>query len=169
MPGSMDEGKDQIKIWIQQINPKTVLDVGCGKGTYSDIFKDLNMKPEKFDALEVWKPYINKYKLAEKYNNIINVDAREHKDWDYDLVILVDVLEHMTKEEAIAIWQSISKQARYAIISIPIVHYPQGHEHGNPYEEHVKDDWTTEEVLKTFSNITIHKAHNVVGVFVAKF
>jgi hypothetical protein len=75
----------------------------------------------------------------------------------------------MTKEEAVAIWQSISKQARYAIISIPIVHYPQGHEHGNPYEEHVKDDWTTEEVLKTFSNITIHKAHNVVGVFVAKF
>ena len=75
----------------------------------------------------------------------------------------------MTKEEAIELWDKVSKTARYAIISIPIIHYPQGHEHGNPYEEHVKDDWSSEEVLETFSNIKEYKEFDITGVYIARF
>ena len=47
-------------------------------------------------------------------------------DFDYDLVIFGDVLEHMTEEDAVKLWNKVSKQARAAIIAIPIIQYPQG-------------------------------------------
>lgn len=169
MPGSIDEGKEETIAWIKQINPKTVMDVGAGLGTYARLFIANDIKVDKIDAIEVWEPYIHYFKIASIYNNVFKIDARDWDNWNYDLVILGDILEHMTKEQAIKLWKSISKKAKYAVISIPIVHYPQGHVHGNPYEEHVKDDWSVEEVLESFDNIVSHVAHESVGVFFAEF
>jgi hypothetical protein len=170
MPGSVPEGKDLSMYWIKnKINPQTVLDVGAGVGTYSLLFRKYDFVPKLLNAIEVWEPYIKEYELLNKYKNVFNVDVREWEDWNYDLVILGDVLEHMSKDEALTLWDKISKQARYAIISIPIIDCPQGHEHDNPYEEHIKDDWTTQEVLKSFTNIIDHNEYSVVGVFLAKF
>jgi len=169
MPESSPEGKPLSIYWIKKLNPKTVLDVGAGIGTYHSLIKNEGIVIEKIDALEVWQPYIEKYELETKYNKVFNVDAREWQDWNYDLVILGDILEHMSKEEAISVWKNVSKQAKAAIISIPIIHCPQGHDHDNPYEEHIKEDWTSKEVLESFSNIVDHCDFPVVGVYLARF
>ena len=170
MPSSNPDGKELSMHWIEtKVKPQTVLDVGAGEGTYSLLFRKHGFVPRLLNAIEVWQPYIKEYQLLNKYKNVFNVDVREWEDWDYDLVILGDILEHMTKDEALDLWSKISKQARYAIISIPIIDFPQGHEHDNPYEEHIKDDWTTQEVLDSFSNIVDHCSYPVVGVFLAKF
>lgn len=87
----------------------------------------------------------------------------------YDLVILGDVLEHMTVEESVALWELIKSQAKAAMISIPIVHFPQGHEHGNPYEEHIVDNWTHESVMSTFTGITGYRTFDITGSYVAEF
>lgn len=168
MPGSIDEGKDETIAWIKKIDPETIMDVGAGMGTYARLIHD-NKILSKIDAIEVWQPYIDYFKLNKMYNNVYSTDARQWFQWDYDLVILGDILEHMKKEDAVDLWERISKTARNAVISIPIVHYPQGHVHGNPYEEHVKDDWTIEEVLESFEGITSHTAYDTVGVFYAEF
>jgi len=169
MPGSSPEGKELSMTWIERNKPETILDVGAGVGTYSLLLRKYNYVPKRLDAIEVWQPYIDEYKLDNKYNNIFNVDVRTWDNWNYDMVILGDVLEHMTKTEALAVWEKISKQAKYAIISIPIIDCPQGHAHDNPYEEHIKDDWTTQEVLESFSHIVDHCEYKVVGVFLARF
>lgn len=168
MPSSSGEGKAETLKWIESNldSIKTVLDVGAGEGTYAKLLRNLDLKT---DALEVWLPYVGKFKLLSLYKSVFIEDARKWTNWNYDLVILGDILEHMTKEEAVQVWEAVSKEAKYAIISIPIVHYPQGHEHGNPYEEHIKDDWSTQEVLDTFKSIVRHDAYNTVGVFYAKF
>jgi cyclopropane fatty-acyl-phospholipid synthase-like methyltransferase len=168
MPGSLDEGKDLSLEWVRKINPERILDIGAGWGTYARLIRN-NGIDVIIDGIEVWQPYVAKYQLNLWYNKLYNVDARNWEDFDYDLVIMGDVLEHMTKEEAVAIWDKVSKNAKAAIISIPIIHYPQGEYEGNPYEEHVKDDWTTDEVLNTFDNITEFMEYESVGVFLAEF
>jgi len=171
MPGSANEGKVATAEWVleRNYNIRNILDVGCGWGTYRQLFRDFAVMVDKMDAIEVWTPYIEQYSLDKKYTNVYNIDARQNTNWNYDLVIFGDVLEHMTKEDAVKMWEQVSKQAKYAIISIPIIHYPQGHLEDNPYQEHIKEDWTVEEVLETFPGITEHNAYGVVGVFYATF
>jgi glycosyltransferase involved in cell wall biosynthesis len=169
MPGSFPDGKLYTMTIVKAMNPETVLDVGPGVGTYSDLFRHYEIPIERFDAVEIWEPYITKYQLEKKYTNVHKADIREWENFDYDLVVLGDILEHMSKEDAVALWERIGKQAKYAIISIPIVHLPQGEEEGNPYEAHVKDDWTVEEVLDTFPHIGRYSVGTALGVFIADF
>jgi len=166
---SSPEGKIETLVWIMNNNINSILDVGAGSGTYYDLLYNNGASVAKMDAIEVWKPYIEEANLLAKYDRVFQEDARVHDDYSYDLVILGDILEHMSKDDAIALWSKVSGKAKNAIISIPIVHYPQGHLNGNPYEEHVKDDWTAQEVLDTFPGIVHHEEYQTVGVFYATF
>lgn len=153
---------------ILSVKPRFILDVGAGSGTYADALHASSYNGA-IDAVEVWGNSIQKYHLKRKYRVVYNDDIRNFKNFDYDVVIFGDVLEHMSKEDAVAVWQKTAAQADYALIAIPIVDYHQGEIDGNPYEEHVKDDWTHEEVLDTFSNITASWTGDVVGAYWAKF
>jgi predicted nicotinamide N-methyase len=166
---SNPENKDWVGEKLQQINPKKILDVGAGAGIYLDVVKKYLEDSVIIDAIEVWNPYINQFNLKNRYNEVYEVDAREFNNFDYDVVILGDVLEHMSEKDAVNLWNKISNSAKYAIISIPIVHYHQDAINGNPYEVHVEEDWNTNRVLEKFSNIVEHKEFAVTGTFIAKF
>jgi hypothetical protein len=153
---------------LQNLNLTSMLDVGAGSGTYGHVFAQHLPDVERF-AVEAWEPHLNDFGLRDLYNNVYNIDVRQHDDFAYDIVIFGDILEHMTKEEALAVWDKVSKQAKYALIAIPIIHYPQGALYGNPFEVHVKDDWTHEEVLSTFPEIETFITGAVVGSYLAKF
>lgn len=169
MPSSFSQGKDFTAQMVTRLGCRRVLDIGPGRGSYAELFATHGVPVEKMDCVEVWEPYIERYSLTEKYSLCFNKDVREWDDFNYDLVIFGDVLEHMSKKEAVAVWEKVSKQATYAVISIPIVHMPQGEEEGNPYETHVKDDWTVEEVLETFSHIGLYRVYRELGIFFADF
>jgi 2-polyprenyl-3-methyl-5-hydroxy-6-metoxy-1,4-benzoquinol methylase len=121
------------------------------------------------DAVEVWKPYIEEFSLSDKYDNVYEVDVRNHDNFKYDVVIFGDILEHMTEEEALAVWDKVSKQAKSAVIAIPIIHYHQPAINGNPYEEHITEDWTPEKVIDTFPGIVDSWTGEIVGAFWADF
>lgn len=156
MPSSSIRGKSwtgtQLKKIARRFTVSNILDIGCGEGTYVNNYKSI-FPDAKWSGIEVWKPYIDKYHLREKYDTIINKDVRKvnfKKLRNFDIVFAGDVLEHMTKEESIKVVNDILAQSKCLLISIPIVHMPQGEYDGNPYEEHVKDDWSHQEVLETF-------------------
>lgn len=169
MPHSSHEGKDVSINWIDSVDHNTILDVGPGSGIYSELIHSRGMWFTLLDAVEAWSPYIDEFNLKSKYTNVFNQDIREFNNFNYDIVIFGDVLEHMSKDDAIELWNKCSRQAKYALISIPIIHYPQGHSFNNPYEEHVKDDWTPKEVLETFFGIIKFELYDVVGIFFADF
>lgn len=169
MPYSSNEGKDTVINWIDSVEHNRILDIGPGSGVYADLINTRGMWYSALDAVEAWTPYIDMFNLKSKYTNVINIDVRNHDDFNYDIIILGDILEHMSKEDAVSLWDKCSKNAKYAVISIPIIHYPQGHEFGNPFEEHVKDDWTALEVLQTFSNINKMELYSTIGIFFANF
>jgi hypothetical protein len=170
MPGTSElGGKKESAEWVIEKGIKTVLDVGPGMGNYADLFKNNGISLELIDGVEIWEPYVERFGLTNKYDNLFVEDIRKWNSFNYDLVIFGDILEHMTKEEAIAVWDKASGAAKYAIISIPTIHYPQGEAEGNPYEEHVKDDWSVQEVLDTFPGIVSHLESGSIGVFFAIF
>jgi 2-polyprenyl-3-methyl-5-hydroxy-6-metoxy-1,4-benzoquinol methylase len=161
------------KPWTQEkiieLKPTTVLDVGAGQGVYLDLIRQGLGAGVVVNAVEVWQPYIDQFDLENRYDKLFAMDVRDLTNFAYDLIILGDVLEHMSEDSAVELWNRISQQARHAIISIPIIHYHQDAINGNPYEVHVEEDWNTERVLKTFKGIVEHKEFPVTGVFIAKF
>ncbi len=160
------------QLWVveqlQTLNLTSMLDIGAGSGTYGHVFAQ-HFPNVVRNAVEAWEPHLNDFGLRDLYNTVHNVDVRQHDEFAFDIVIFGDVLEHMTKTEALAVWGKVSTQAKYALIAIPIVHYPQGALYGNPYEVHIKDDWTHEEVLDTFPEIKTFVTGTVVGSYLAKF
>jgi hypothetical protein len=161
------------KPWTQQkivqLAPKTVLDIGAGQGVYLDLIRQGIGGGVIVNAVEVWQPYIDQFDLENRYDKLFAMDVRQMTNFAYDLVILGDVLEHMSESDAIDLWEKISLQAKNAIISIPIIHYHQEAINGNPYEVHVEEDWDTERVMKTFKGITEYQEFPITGVFVAEF
>jgi len=170
MPTSSPTGKKQIRQWISKHNINKVLDVGCGEGTYPRLFKETYtlLKNAEWWGIEAWNSYISEFNLNQLYDTIINNDARKI-NWDnlpiFDLVIFGDVLEHMTKEESQTLVNQALKRSKFVVISIPIVHSPQGAHGGNPFEVHVKDNWTHQEVLESFPNIVDSQGIKKIGVY----
>jgi hypothetical protein len=160
MSYSLKTGKTQTLEWFQQNQEsiKTIVDIGAGSGTYINLIKEENncCAHANWIGVEVWEPYIKQFELESRYNRIINQDVREI-NWGslgkIDAVIAGDVLEHMTKEQAEELVKKILSVADNMIISIPIVHMPQDeHSYENPYEAHIKDNWTHSEVMTTWKS-----------------
>lgn len=168
MGTSHPESRPWIINKINTSNAATVLDVGAGSGTYADALKSAGVNVN-IEAVEVWKPYIDEFDLENKYDKVYEQDIRERTDFKYDVVIFGDILEHMTEEEALEVWGKVSKQAKNAVIAIPIIHYHQPAINGNPYEEHITEDWTPEKVIDTFPGIVDSWNGNIVGAFWADF
>lgn len=168
MPISSPEGKSEFVHFIDKYKPQSILDIGAGKGNYGTLIR-IAHEPRILHAVEVWQPYIDEFNLSATYDKVFKEDVRDRDDFQYDLVILGDILEHMEKDQAMSVWEKVSKQAKYAILSIPIGYHPQGCVHDNPYEEHVVDSWTPMQVFDCFPFIYKHEVYNTVGVFYAKF
>jgi len=153
---------------IESIAPRRVIDVGPGSGTYGRIVRDVTTDAYLV-GVEAWEPYINEFGLRAIYDEIAVMDAREFTNWESDLVIFGDVLEHMSEADALELWNAASAQASKILMSIPIIHYPQCAEHGNPYEVHVDEDWSHDRVMNTFPGITAYERYAVTGAYLADF
>lgn len=150
--------------------PKTVLDVGAGQGIYLNYILAITDPGDVIvDAVEVWEPYVEMFNLKERYNKVIIDDVRNLDNFNYDFVIFGDVLEHMSEEDAIAVWNKAKSQARNAFIAIPTIHFPQDEMSGNPYEKHVVEDWNVDRVIEKFEGITSFKNYSGTGAFLAEF
>jgi SAM-dependent methyltransferase len=172
MPTSSKEGKSVIREWITEFKDdiKVVLDLGVGSGTYHRLFvrKSNLLRDAKWIGVEAWEPYINEYDLIKRYDTIINEDICKI-DFsvlnDVDLVLAGDVLEHMTKEDAVRVINDLLQISKNIIISIPIVYYPQDEIDGNPFEIHIKDNWSHTEMMESFPQIKRSWQGSVIGVY----
>ncbi|MFD3568452.1 class I SAM-dependent methyltransferase [Streptomyces sp. NPDC058667] len=144
MPTSIAEGKDWSLERFARHQPDTVTDVGPGEGTYGKLFRPAH-KGIWWTGIEIHKPYVAKYKLKSTktrsmYDELHIEDARKSEAhlFHRDLVIFGDVLEHMPREDAVALLDKAEAAGCWHIlVSLPIVEAPQGEVDGNPHEAHV--------------------------------
>ena len=175
MPYSYREGKGFIKKWLgkRATDVKNVLDLGVGSGTYHTFYtkKYPLLNHATWTGVEVWEPYIERFDLKSKYSQIINQDIRtiEYSTLgNFDITFAGDILEHMTKDEAISLVEKILKISKVMIISIPIIHFPQEEFEGNPFEAHIKDDWSHQEMIDTFPQIESFAEGEKIGVYILR-
>ena len=169
MPYSASENHEAVKAFVINNEIETVLDVGVGSGTYSNLLR------EHVDAIygvEAWEPYLNEFNLYDKYDELFVDDVRvidTHELPWVDLVIFGDVLEHMSEEDSVRVWNNCAKIARWGMVSIPIIHYPQGAEFGNPYEVHVQEHISPDKAREMFGPFDHEFVYEVTGTFIKEF
>ncbi|MFJ5037943.1 class I SAM-dependent methyltransferase [Streptomyces parvulus] len=152
MPYSDAEGKDTALSWYQEIQPATVIDVGAGSGTYARALRGRRPWEGRWTAVEAWEPYVDRFGLTGLYDRVVVADARTLRGpfFRADLVIAADVLEHMTRADAVRLLGKIRAHAAHLVVSVPVLHLDQGAVYGNPYETHV-DHWTAEQMRTELS------------------
>lgn len=164
MPYSSGEGKAWVAALAAALEPASVLDVGAGAGSYARLLRPL-LPQARLVALEVWEPYVYRFGLHQLYDEVLVGDARTTPLPSVDLVVLGDVVEHMAEDEAVALWARCRAAGRQVVLSLPVVHYPQGPCEGNPHEEHVVDDWSHDRVLAAFEGIASSRTYTEIGVY----
>lgn len=143
MPGSYDFFDKSVQMFVDTVLPKgAILDIGPGAGKFGKL---LSSPDRPVDGVEVFGPYVDRYRLREIYRRVVVEDVRNFRCGfrEYDLVILGDILEHLTVEDAQAVLAYFEEQGISTIVLVPY-NYEQGPSHGNDHEEHLQPDLTEE-------------------------
>lgn len=137
--------KKEITDYLKQNFDKnaTILDVGAGEGTYLNYLQDYFTNIE---AVEVFKPNIDNFKLEERYNKVYNANIKDFKYDFYDIIIFGDVIEHLEVNEAQEVLKYALNRCKEMIVAVPYLN-PQGIEEDNIFEIHKQDD-LTDEIMK---------------------
>lgn len=126
---------------VDQAHPTTILDVGPGRGKFGVLCREYVPSLGYIAAVEAWAPYVTPMLYA-IYDYVYVKDVRELTDETlagYDLVLMSEVIEHLPKDEGLALLDRIPG---HVVIStpeefFPSVDYP-------PTEKHVSH-WTLDD------------------------
>lgn len=139
-----------------------ILDIGSGWGKYRILLNEYDM-----DAVEIWQPYAEKHRLMDHYDNLYITAAVDFEyPQRYGAVIMGDVLEHMSVEDAQSVISAACDNADLVIVAVPFC-MEQHEEEGNPYEVHVQDDLTEELMAERYPQLTLHASDGHKAIYVS--
>lgn len=150
MPSSFVDSVPPIMKAIIDFNPHSIVDVGPGWGKYGLMCREYLPLLGQLHAVEVPEGRLATQDVI--YDSIAVGDVRSKYlrsntfSNEIDLVLMIDVIEHMTKEEGQEVMKEIVNGGSALLISTPKVFEEQHNEH-NPHEEHIcvwdwEDFWT---------------------------
>jgi len=131
---------------------RTVLDVGCGEG--NSIEKIDKAKELYLVGIDAYLPYLKTAKKRKVYDKLIHTDIRKLKvkDKSFDAVLLISVIEHLSKKDGISILNKLEKIAKKRIIILtPSGYLQQDSFDKNPYQEHKSGNWTNELIRRGYN------------------
>lgn len=151
MPFSKMHFDSAIETFLTRLQPKNVLDIGAGAGKYATLLR--RACPGAFvTAVELDTEYIERFKLAEKYDEVRRVNAEQlltEVDTDYDLVIFGDVIEHLRKSVGVDLLNFFVYRSKRILVVFPL-RARQGSVDGRSQEAHISI-WGPED-FRTFEH-----------------
>jgi len=157
---------------IRQLKPLKILDIGKGFGKYgfliheyvgipSDkkIDSDLTLKEQSniiIDCVEVDKTLMLKH-ISHIYRNIFFsdiFDLYQKLTEDYDLILMIDVIEHLSKDKSLKMLQHFLDQNIDILIATPKDFFQQ-ELYESIYENHISS-WSVDD-FKNLKNAIIQK------------
>lgn len=121
---------------------QSILDIGCADG---DMMGFLNNRKRFYTVgMDIYEPYLRECKTAKTHSENILCDVRRlpFKDKSFDIVLFLETIEHLEKEEGLKVLQEIERIARREIIiSTPVSSAGQEAYGGNPHQEH-RSSWS---------------------------
>lgn len=153
MPTSWYQAIPQIMDLIQQQNPQSILDIGVGFGKYGLLIRDTLEIPFERYHQQQWQVKLHGVEVFPAYKNVLHdylydqvlygniLDLTENIS-HYDVILLIDVLEHFSKTEGLQLIENLLKRTNKSlIVSTPAYPAPQEEYAGNKYEKH-KSIWS---------------------------
>lgn len=175
MPTSDFRNIGAVMSVVSQLNPKRILDVGCGFGKYGVLFREyLDIWHERLVPGE-WQLQLVGVEAWEKYRNPIHDFVYSEVHFgdarvvvpplpDFDMVLISDVIEHLEKDDARALVEECFKRSPVVLITTPVEFFSQGEILDNPYETH-RCVWRSEDFP---AGILVHTVRLIAcNVFVA--
>ncbi|MBI3558924.1 class I SAM-dependent methyltransferase [Candidatus Gottesmanbacteria bacterium] len=124
-------------------NCRSVLDLGCGPDSPVKFCRQITYSV----GVEIFKPYLKKSKIHNKYvlGDIRKVNFPKKS---FDAVIVLDVLEHLPKNDGRKLIKKMENWAKKKIvINTPNGFYPQKDKDQNSHQRHLSG-WEISELAK---------------------
>lgn len=116
-------------------------------GALLRIYRD----PERVVAIEAFRPSIDFVKKLGIYDEVIEQDITKapipYDDKSFDLVLCLEVIEHLEKKEGLKLLDELTRVGKRVIVSTPGVYSQQPMFDGNPYQVH-KSHYSVRELEK---------------------
>lgn len=150
---------------IRNLQPRAVLDIGCGFGKYGVLLREyLDVWDERVEA-KTWQVQLIGIDAFAPYRNPI---------WDYvyqqvhvgeaqrvlptlgqfDVILIADVIEHLDRAAAAELVHCCLEHSPVVIVSTPREFCEQGDVNQNPYERH-RSAWTASDFPPGVQVVTI--------------
>ncbi|MEM2175566.1 MAG: hypothetical protein QXI58_08120 [Candidatus Micrarchaeia archaeon] len=174
MPTSYHYQLSQIVELIILTDPSSLLDIGTGFGKYGVLAreylelwgsrtKEYGKWERRIDGIEAFEGYITPLHRF-VYDNIYIGEAFEivsQLQQRYDLVLLIDVIEHFEKTKGIEFVKKILKIGKNIIISTPKGEFPQDKIFNNPFEIH-KSTWKKKDFKRFGEHFFIKNERSII-------
>ena len=159
MPTSHHDQVNEVLDLIIATNPTKMLDIGVGFGKYGFLAREYLELSDGRDVYGDWTRQIDGIEGFEEYitplqrqiysnihigNVLVIIDSIETQ---YDLIILIDVLEHFTYEQGLVLLEKLANKSKYLIVSTPRVVTEQEDAFNNVYETH-RFEWKRRHLKK---------------------
>ena len=159
MPFSNSEQISPILAEITRLNPRSILDVGCGLGLYGvlcrihlDLYHDIEFY-RKLDGSQPWNTQIDGIEGCENYTPFIPHWAYDNihvgnaldilpnfSEGQYDLILILAMIEHLTQDQGMWLISQLKRISRAIILSVP-KNWQEQRIEGYPLETH-RSHWT---------------------------
>ncbi len=140
----------QVLDEVYALQPETVLELGIGFGKWGVLLREVldamygrcckHQWKRKIAGVDAWGWYRNP--SWDVYDEVFIGDFSDYDKKDnpfekFDLVMMMDSLEHLTPEVGRPFLRSLVEKNKHVIISVPNGYMPQdGSPYGNEYENH---------------------------------
>jgi SAM-dependent methyltransferase len=116
---------------MERFKPKSILDVGCGIGTWLKVFEDYGVR----DFLGIDGDFVDRTMLKISESNFYPQDLTKH--WylgrKFDLVICLEVAEHLPKQAADSFVKALVEHGDIIVFSAAVP--------GQGGQNHINEQW----------------------------
>ncbi len=128
---TIQSAKEIVPLILDIVHPKSVIDIGCGNGTWLSIFRELGVN-DIFGIDGIWVDKETLIIPAEKFMRL-NLEQPVSLNRQFDLVMSLEVAEHLSKKHANSFVDSLINLGPLILFSAAIPF--QGGEH------HQNEQW----------------------------
>jgi hypothetical protein len=134
-------GHAQISLVLELVNdlkPRSVLEVGTGWGKYGVLCREYLGRAARIEGIEGYAPYVGPIHRA-AYDEVHIGDAREilpAMQTRFDLALMIDVFEHLTRDDGARVLAELDRLAGATLLSVPATWDPQDGGEENAFQTH---------------------------------
>ncbi len=129
--GSLQSAREVVPFVMKLLQPKRVVDVGCGLGAWLSVFQENGIQ----DFLGMDGEYINTSQLCIPLSNFLSHDLRTEikLEKEFDLAMSLEVAEHLPNENAEDFVELLTSLAPVVLFSAAVPYQPG--------DDHVNTQW----------------------------